>query len=66
MAFTDLPVADLADLYGDQIGKNMFFCLAIVHGKFCLSVDYSRWIVTVQIRIWIRIETGSERNLDPD
>jgi hypothetical protein len=22
MALTDLPVADLADLYGDQIGKN--------------------------------------------
>jgi hypothetical protein len=25
MALTDLPVADLADLYGDQIGKNLYF-----------------------------------------
>jgi len=32
MSLTGLPVADLADLYGDQIGKNHFLP-SIIHGN---------------------------------
>jgi hypothetical protein len=41
MALTDLPVADLADLYGDQIGKNLF-----------LSGDHSWPSPIFPSRIW--------------
>jgi hypothetical protein len=66
MALTDLPVADLADLYGDQIGKNRFlFCQAIIHGKFvsvCQSFtpyNDSSDPDLVPNGIWIRMGSGS-------
>jgi hypothetical protein len=41
MALTDLPVADLADLYGDQIGKNLFFVRRSFMAIFCLSIIHA-------------------------